>query len=301
MLEDLHVRAVIHQLLHGLLHGLVELLVALLDGDALLGHAFNVAERLKLAVGLGDRVAGDRRIGVEHVGLTGGHCGGGFGLTLVGHHFGLLVGLAALGDLVGLVLLDGAGLHCDLRAAHVGGVELLRVALLHGPRGAGAVVAHEVDGLQTLFGDGHGGDAQIVLGADGRDDGVEHGGDDLRLQAQRLGDGLGHVHIVADRGLAVFGVEFGRSIGQFHADGQLAVLDGLRGGGQLGQLVILLDGAHIVTNGGVLRLRVAFGVTGIRGAACGDGEHHGRAQRESGKRFEFQRHSGFSFYSLPIH
>ena len=58
---------------------------------------------------------------------------------------------------------------------------------------------------------------------------------------------------------------------------------------------------HIVTNGGVLRLRVAFGVTGIRGAACGDGEHHGRAQRESGKRFEFQRHSGFSFYSLPIH
>lgn len=60
--------------------------------------------------------------------------------------------------------------------------------------------------------------------------------------------------IVADRRLAVFGVEFGRSIGQFHADGQLAVLDGLRGGGQLGQLVILLDGAHIVTNGGVLRL-----------------------------------------------
>ena len=48
MLEDLHVRAVIHQLLHGLLHGLVELLVALLDGDALLDHAFNVAERLKL-------------------------------------------------------------------------------------------------------------------------------------------------------------------------------------------------------------------------------------------------------------
>jgi len=50
MLEDLHVRAVIHQLLHGLLHGLVELLVALLDGDALLGHAFNVAERLKPSV-----------------------------------------------------------------------------------------------------------------------------------------------------------------------------------------------------------------------------------------------------------
>ena len=37
MLEDLHIRTIVHQLLYGLLHGFSKLGVALLDSDALLG------------------------------------------------------------------------------------------------------------------------------------------------------------------------------------------------------------------------------------------------------------------------
>ena len=250
MLEDLHVRAIIHKLLQGFLHGFIQLFVAFFDGDALLGDAFHVTEGFK-AVGLRNGIARNRRICVEGIGLARGHGGGGFGLTLIGEHLGLVVGLASLGDVVGVVLLGGAGLHGDLRAAHVGGIELLRIALLHGPGGAGTVITDEVHGLHTFLGDGHGGNAQIVLGSDGRDDGVEHGRDDLRFQAQHLGDGLGHVHVVADRGLAVFGIEFSRSVGKFHAGGQLAVLDGGAFGDQLGQLVILLDAGDVIAGGGV--------------------------------------------------
>lgn len=83
MLEDLHIRAIVHQLLYGLLHGFSKLGVALLDSDALLGHAFDVTQGLKLSVGLGDGITGDRRIGIERIGLARSHCSGRFGLTLV--------------------------------------------------------------------------------------------------------------------------------------------------------------------------------------------------------------------------
>ena len=64
-----------------------------------------------------------------------------------------------------------------------------RVALLHGPRGAGAVMAHEVDGLQTLFGDGHGGDAQMRAQSRWTGTMVSNMENPIfRLQAQRLGD-----------------------------------------------------------------------------------------------------------------
>ena len=290
MLEDLHIRAIVHQLLYGLLHGFSKLGVALLDSDALLGHAFDVTQGLKLSVGLGDGITGDRRIGIERIGLARSHCSGRFGLTLVRHHFGLVVGLAAFGDGVGLLFLHGAGLHRDLRATHVGSVELLRIALLHGPRGTRTVVAHEIHGLHTLFGDGHGGDAQIILGANGRNDGVEHGRHDVRLQTKRLGDGLGHVDIIADRSLTVFGIEFSRSVRKLHTGGKLAVLHQIAGRNQLGQLVIFFNSADIVTGGSVRRIRRIAGLGSIGGAASGSGKQHRRAQRKRHNGLDLQRH-----------
>ena len=61
MLEDLHVRAIIHKLLQGFLHGFIQLFVAFFDGDALLGDAFHVTEGFK-AVGLRNGIARNRRI-----------------------------------------------------------------------------------------------------------------------------------------------------------------------------------------------------------------------------------------------
>ena len=49
MLEDLHIRTIVHQLLYGLLHGFSKLGVALLDSDTLLGHTFDVAQGFKWA------------------------------------------------------------------------------------------------------------------------------------------------------------------------------------------------------------------------------------------------------------
>ena len=48
---------------------------------------------------------------------------------------------------------DG-GLHGHLLAAQIGRVDLVRVALLHGPCGAGVEVADEVDRLEAFLGDG---------------------------------------------------------------------------------------------------------------------------------------------------
>ena len=59
------------------------------------------------------------------------------------------------------------------------------------------------------------------------------------LQTKRLGDGLGHVDIIADRSLAVFGIEFSRSVRKLHTGGKLAVLHQIAGRNQLGQLVNL--------------------------------------------------------------
>ena len=172
MLQDLHVCAVVHKLLHGLLHGLGGLVVVLRDGDALLDRALVLAERLKLAVGLGNRITRDRGIRIEDIGFAGHHIGCRIGLQLAGEHLdGLLaVGLALLGRLVGVLLLDRTGLHCDLLAAQVRGIDLLRVALLDHPCGASLVVADEVDRVHTLLGDGQRGDAKIVLATDRRDD-----------------------------------------------------------------------------------------------------------------------------------
>ena len=64
MLEDLHICTVIDELLQCLLHRLCRGGIALLDRDGLLGHACSLAQGLKLTIGLGDRIAGNRGIGV---------------------------------------------------------------------------------------------------------------------------------------------------------------------------------------------------------------------------------------------
>ena len=99
-------------------------------------------------------------------------------------------------------------------------------------------------GLHALLGHGERGDAKVVLGAHGRNDGVEGGGDGFSLQAEYGGDGLGQVDVEANRGLAVFGQEFGRSVRGIGADGQRAVAGhGIRQ--QCGDLVVLLDVAGV--------------------------------------------------------
>lgn len=99
--EDLLVGAVVHQLLDGLLYGLGGLGIALLDGHGLRGHTNVLAEGLERITGLLDGVAGNRRIGVEDISLTGSHGGSHIGLQLGGLdvdgilavRFALLVGL----------------------------------------------------------------------------------------------------------------------------------------------------------------------------------------------------------------
>ena len=140
------------------------------------------------------------------------------------------------------IFLHGAGLDADGLAADVIQGEVLRVALLYGPGGAGVEVADHVDGAEAFLVDGEGGDAEVVLRAQRGQDAGEFGRLDLYLQAQRGADRLGDVDVVADGGLAVRAEEFGRRIGGVRSDSKGAF--GLDRRGYHGrQRVVLLDGA----------------------------------------------------------
>ena len=305
MLEDLGVGAVVHELLHGLLHGFGGLGIALLDGDGVRHFIEVLAELFQLTIGLGDGVADNRGIGEEDVGLAGHHSGGGVGLLLGGldGDVFLAVRLALLGGLVDGLFLDGAGLDGNVQTAQVVLVDVLGVACGHCIAHACGEVGDEVDGFHALLGDGEGGDAQIVLGADGRNDRIEVGGDDFGLETEDVAHGAGEIHVVADLGLAVGVEEFGRGVGGVGADGELAVLGhGFRQ--QCGDGVILLHGADIVAGdgGGIGALggiRTGIGLVG--GAASGGGEQHGRAQCNGHNGLQFGGlHNRFFFSLTPL-
>ena len=173
-----------------------------------------------------DGIAGDRRIGIEYVGLTRRHVRGHIGLQLIRQnlHFGLAVSLALFGGRVDFLFLRGARLHRNLQAAQVGSIDLVRIALFHHPRGTGLEHAHEIDGFHTLGRDGERRNADIILGADRRNDRIEVRRLRYGLKTEHIGERLCDIDIETDRGLAVLRKEFGRSVRRVHADGELAVL-----------------------------------------------------------------------------
>ena len=161
-----------------------------------------------------DGIARNRRIGIEHVGLAGDNVRGHIGLQLAGDHFKLIlaVGLALLGHLVRFGLLHGCSLHGHLLATQIGHVDLVRIALLHGPCRSGIEMAYEINRFQTFLGHGERRNADIVLGSDRWNDRIEIRGFRIRFKAEHLRQSLGDVDIEADRGLAVLRKEFGGSV-----------------------------------------------------------------------------------------
>lgn len=95
-----------------------------------------------------------------------------------------------------------AGLDGNVQTAQVVLIDVLGVACGHCIAHACGEVGDEVDGFHALLGDGEGGDAQIVLGADGRNDRIEVGGDDFGIETEDVAHGAGKIHVVADLGLA---------------------------------------------------------------------------------------------------
>lgn len=109
------------------------------------------------------------------------------------------------------------------------------------------------------------------LGADGRNDRIEVGGDDFGIETEDVAHGAGKIHVVADLGLAVGVEEFGRGVGGVGADGELAVLGhGFRQ--QCGDCIVLLHGAHVVAGDG-------GGIGALGGVRTGIGLSEGGRKR----------------------
>lgn len=180
--------------------------------------------------------------------MPGDNVRGHIGLQLAGDHFKLIlaVGLALLGYLVRFGLLHGGGLHGHLLAAQIGRVDLVRIALLHGPCRSGIKMAYEINRFQTFLGYGERRNADIVLGSDRWNDRIEIRGFRIRLKAEHLRQSLGDIDIEADRGLAVLRKEFGGSIRRVHADGELAVLRHIIGQ-QFGDVIVFLHRRNVIT------------------------------------------------------
>src|SRR3954464_3532157 len=216
LLQHLLVAAVVDEALDRVRDRLGEVGLVLGDDVAVGRGVVDVAEQFELAVGLGDRVRHDRRVGQAGDVLAGDDRGGGLVLPVVlvdGDGFlarrGALLG--ARGDVVDL---HGRLLHRDPQATGVLRVDLLRVALLRRPLRAGGVVADHVGLLQTIGVDGERGDARLVLArADAGDDRVEGRRLELRLQAQLLGDEGEQVDVEADDRRAVLGEELAGRVG----------------------------------------------------------------------------------------
>ena len=99
--------------------------------------------------------------------------------------------------------------------------QVLVLALLDEERGAGLEVGHHVDGLLALLRVGEGRHADVVAGAERRDDLVERGVLELDLDAEHLADGLAEVDVHAlDRGV-VLGEELVRRVGSVGGDDDL--------------------------------------------------------------------------------
>ncbi len=195
----------------------------------------DVAESLELAAGLLDGVQADGRVCEHRGGLAGDDVGRDLRLVLL-DDLGdrLLAGVGAGLGLGGEVIdLDGALLDADVQAAGVVGVDLVRVAGLGHPLGAGVEVAHHVDLLLTVGVDGEAGDPDVELaGGDAEDDGVEAGRLPLGLEPELGGNGVEEVDVHALDGLAVGPEELVGGVGGVDADGDGALA--LERGGELG-------------------------------------------------------------------
>ena len=189
--------------------------VVLGDCDALGCRFEDFADLFELAFGEGDGEADDGRVREGGVVLAADDLHGHVGLQVEGHNLDLFFARvnAVLGELFGVIVLEGAVLDADGRAAGVIRIEALRVALGNRVGGADLDVGDEVGGLFALGGDGEGGGADVELGAEGGQDRVEDRGlSGAFLQAHRLGKGFNDVDVIADGGLAVFGEVFTGSV-----------------------------------------------------------------------------------------
>ena len=209
-----------------------------------------------------------------------------------------------LGHLVRFGLLHGCSLHGHLLAAQIGHVDLVRIALLHGPCRSGIEMAYEINRFQTFFGHGERRNADIVLGTDRRNDRIEvrrlrHG-----LKTEHIGERLRDIDIETNRGLAVLRKEFGGSVRRVHTDGELAVLRHIVGQ-QFGNVIVFLHRRNVISRQ-LARFRTAIGrsriVASITGTACRSSKQHRNAQRTCGSRLQtFLRfHILFSYVSLDL-